>query len=825
MSPADPSQIPVGTILEGKFRITQEVGRGGMAVVYEAENIDIGKQVAVKVLSAELITSRIVRERFIREARAAAAIHSPFICQVFDSGMFHERPFLVMELLRGESLYDRMTRLRRLKISTTLKIIRQVARGLGKAHQAGVVHRDLKPENIVLTRDDDGALVAKVVDFGLAKFYESRDNEPEKNIRLTREGALFGTPAYMSPEQVKGQGEVDHRADLWALACIVYECLTGRTVWDVQQGMAMVLAQIAKGELPNPLKWRADLPPSFAKWFEMALHPQLSQRFQTTQSFINSLDLALDVDLISISSAEAARALITEPKSQNTNELKRSNRPFSEHEVKVVNLAIASPYPRKLTWILGVSALLFGLYGYLSFSNALPEQSFYRKKISALAPAVKDFEPIEKGPGAEWIHRGQEALRKEELDDALNAFSNALGEAPHVAQSLIAHAKAGQEVTGNCALAGLGRPRPFKLNGEASHPRIVRGVAGILAIWTDAHQDSAKRNVYSARLDNSLRRVSPVRNLTPEATLAIQPRFAPIAGGFASVSWDSSSANAGVFIRSIDDSGRISSPPHRLSVENRAQYFPALKTLADGSLLVVWSDKQRSSAQNLVGQRLNSDLSATGPSFYLTNLKTGSALEPALDIIDDKIYLAYREVNRTGTSTIRLLRLSAELLGFHEKNKRVEAQKTLAMNASMNIALRTAHMQAAPKLSCNKAACMVVWDNEKAGSFIAYVRHQDEQALWHNEFSHSAKRPTVQRSDDGNWAIAYYDEDRLKMLIADAEGLSSPSVITKVSGYQPSPHLLAENQSGSWLLAWRDFEAGHKEIFVARAQCSGKKDP
>ena len=110
------SQVPVGTILEGKFRITKEIGRGGMAAVYEAENVDIGKRVAVKILAAELITSRVVRERFIREARAAAAIRSPYICDVYDSGMFEERPFLVMELLEGESLYDMMTRVRQIDV-------------------------------------------------------------------------------------------------------------------------------------------------------------------------------------------------------------------------------------------------------------------------------------------------------------------------------------------------------------------------------------------------------------------------------------------------------------------------------------------------------------------------------------------------------------------------------------------------------------------------------------------------------------------------------------------------------------------------------------
>src|SRR5690606_9024682 len=304
MSDAQSSYVPVGTVPEGTFRVTQEIGRGGMAAVYEAENIDIGKRVAVKILSAELISSRVVRERFIREARAAAAIHSPYICEVYDSGMYHERPFLVMELLDGESLYDRMTRVRQLKVSTCLKVLRHIVRGLAKAHQAGVVHRDLKPENIFLTRDTDGRMLAKIVDFGLAKFYEGRNGADERNIRLTREGALFGTPAYMSPEQAKGQGEVDHRADLWALGCIVYECLTGRTVWDVQQGVAMILAQIAKGELPDPRRYRPDLPEEFTAWFQKALHPNLEERYQSGREFIESLELALAPDGEPISSAD-----------------------------------------------------------------------------------------------------------------------------------------------------------------------------------------------------------------------------------------------------------------------------------------------------------------------------------------------------------------------------------------------------------------------------------------------------------------------------------------------------------------------------------------
>jgi len=145
------NKIVVGALLVGKYRVTRELGRGGMAAVYEAEHVDIGKRVAIKVLAAELASSAIVVERFIREARAAASVKSPHIVEVYDSGRLEDdRPFIAMELLEGESLYDRMARVRLIDTRTTVRIIGQVAKGLTKAHAAGIVHRDLKPENIHL---------------------------------------------------------------------------------------------------------------------------------------------------------------------------------------------------------------------------------------------------------------------------------------------------------------------------------------------------------------------------------------------------------------------------------------------------------------------------------------------------------------------------------------------------------------------------------------------------------------------------------------------------------------------------------------------------
>ncbi|HEU4408775.1 MAG TPA: protein kinase [Polyangiaceae bacterium] len=286
--------MQAGTLIAGRYRITREIGRGGMAQVYESEHLDIGKRVAIKILSAEFATSTVVVERFLREARAAAAVRSPYICDVFDSGKLDDqRPFLVMELLEGESLYERMVRIRQFDAATTLRIATHVGRGLTKAHAANIVHRDLKPENIFLTTDEDGELLAKILDFGLAKFYAPAA-EAGDQARLTREGAIFGTPAYMSPEQVKGQGAVDHRADLWALGCIVYECLTGRTVWSTEQGVAMTFAQIASAPLPRLARYRPDLPPALDDWFCRALERNIAERFQAAKELTDALADALE---------------------------------------------------------------------------------------------------------------------------------------------------------------------------------------------------------------------------------------------------------------------------------------------------------------------------------------------------------------------------------------------------------------------------------------------------------------------------------------------------------------------------------------------------
>ena len=226
----------VDEVLGGKLKVLRRIGQGGMGTVYVAEHLLLHKSVAVKVLNAQLALTPDLVQRLHCEARLAASISSPHIVEVFDVGVTPDgRPYVEMELLIGESLAQRLARCSALSESDTLHIGEQLATALSAAHESGVLHRDIKPENIFLCARDGGDFV-KLLDFGIAKAVQVTE-EP----RLTRTGAILGTPLYMSPEQVRGDS-LDPRADVYGLGVVLYECLTG----SVPHCAASYLSVVAK---------------------------------------------------------------------------------------------------------------------------------------------------------------------------------------------------------------------------------------------------------------------------------------------------------------------------------------------------------------------------------------------------------------------------------------------------------------------------------------------------------------------------------------------------------------------------------------------------
>jgi serine/threonine-protein kinase len=226
------------TALEDRYRIERELGRGGMATVYLAEDLKHHRPVAVKVLRPELAAA-IGPERFLREIEITAGLDHPHILALLDSGEANGFPFYVMPYVEGESLRDRLNREKQLAIDDAIQITREVAGALDFAHRQGIVHRDIKPENILLTAGH-----ARVADFGIARALSAAGGD-----RLTETGAAIGTPHYMSPEQASG-GQVDGRTDIYALACVLYEMLGGDPPFTGSSAQA-VLARKVVDQVPS----------------------------------------------------------------------------------------------------------------------------------------------------------------------------------------------------------------------------------------------------------------------------------------------------------------------------------------------------------------------------------------------------------------------------------------------------------------------------------------------------------------------------------------------------------------------------------------------
>src|ERR1043165_1346979 len=212
-------------LVAGRYRLERRIGEGGMGVVWAAEDAVAHGRVALKLLK-DVAGDPDAPERLVREARAAAAVRHPNVVHTLDAiDLGDGSPVLVMELLDGESLRERLRREPRIAVRELAAIMVQVVSAVGAAHALGIVHRDLKPENIFLCHGPTAVPVVKILDFGIAKL-TALDGEARRSTGLTT-GAVLGTPEYMAPEQVFAEADLDHRADIWALGLIIYQSLSG----------------------------------------------------------------------------------------------------------------------------------------------------------------------------------------------------------------------------------------------------------------------------------------------------------------------------------------------------------------------------------------------------------------------------------------------------------------------------------------------------------------------------------------------------------------------------------------------------------------------
>ena len=280
----------IGKTIGGKYTVRAVLGEGGMGTVFEALNLAIGRQVAIKVLHATQLRKKDAVRRFHQEARAAGAIGHPNICEVYDLGTLDDGcPYLVMEKLVGETLADRILREGGLPTDEVIDILTQVLSGLVAAHEKGIVHRDIKPENVFLTRRVGYPPVAKLVDFGVSKMIAAQRAEGEdKEMDLTRTGIVLGTPYYLAPEQARGDRNLDARVDLYASGVMLYEALTGRRPFTAANYNALLINILTRSPRP-PSELRPDLPAGFDQLLEKAMAREPYDRYQSAVEFQTDL--------------------------------------------------------------------------------------------------------------------------------------------------------------------------------------------------------------------------------------------------------------------------------------------------------------------------------------------------------------------------------------------------------------------------------------------------------------------------------------------------------------------------------------------------------
>jgi serine/threonine-protein kinase len=279
--------IDIGSVVNGKYRLTRLLGDGGMGSVYEAQHTVLGTRVAIKVLHPELARRTGLVERFLQEARVAAQIRSPHVVQVTDVDRTPDgHAYIVMELLEGEPLSSVLDRQRKLPVPQASEYTLQILEALDSAHALGVIHRDLKPENVFVTFAG-GKPVLKLIDFGIAK---ARRTDPQQK-NLTVAGVVMGTAEYMAPEQARSAGEVDARADIYAVGVMLYEMIAGSR--PVSGDDARIIAlKVERGEIIPIVQAAPDVPRELAGLVHRAMAPRPELRFATATEMRLALERA-----------------------------------------------------------------------------------------------------------------------------------------------------------------------------------------------------------------------------------------------------------------------------------------------------------------------------------------------------------------------------------------------------------------------------------------------------------------------------------------------------------------------------------------------------
>jgi len=297
--------------IAGRYELQREIGRGGAGVVYAVKHLHTGERLAMKVLLSHAADQPDIVHRFRREMQASARVRSEHVVRVTDADLAPELkgvPFLVMELLSGIDLARLVTERGACTKEEALWLLGQAARGLDRAHAAGVVHRDLKPENMFLHKCDDGRLIVKLLDFGVARMTDG-SGLSSAEARVTQDGAILGTPLFLTPEQALGETEkIGPGTDVWPIGLIAHELLTGVSYWAEEQ-MTTLLAKIIFKPLAPPSSKGTQLGIPFDDWFLRSCAREPGQRWPSVGAQVEALADALGVERAILTAVEPPAAL------------------------------------------------------------------------------------------------------------------------------------------------------------------------------------------------------------------------------------------------------------------------------------------------------------------------------------------------------------------------------------------------------------------------------------------------------------------------------------------------------------------------------------